>query len=315
MGIITEDHQMPLIVKAGETASIEYSNPGRAVIGQMTADQPDLAVDWLNDDNTLTLKLPPLEAASVNFKDYATEKAFQEANNNSYRSPERLQQAREARTYVFAFEPDGSFRADDVPPGTYELKIKVTKPDPNNRYNGFNGSENELGSLTREVVVPAGDEPFDLGTLTMAMKGDGGGKKLAPVNFAATTLDGQTISLDQFKGKFVVLACWALWSDRSTEELKALQKLQADLNQDPRVVFLGVNLDSDADAVAKTVAARGYQWTQTMVGATNLAKLTATLDVSSLPAICLLDPSGRIIARDLSGERLHIALQRALPKK
>jgi hypothetical protein len=26
------------------------------------------------------------------------------------------------------FETDGSFRADDVPPGTYELRIRVMKP-------------------------------------------------------------------------------------------------------------------------------------------------------------------------------------------
>ena len=101
------------------------------------SDKPEIAVDWLNDEDTLTLKQPSLDAASVNPKDFATDKAFQKAYNDSFQSPERLEQVREARTYLLAFDQDGSFHADDVPPGTYELKIQVTKPDPNNQFNSF----------------------------------------------------------------------------------------------------------------------------------------------------------------------------------
>ena len=43
--------------------------------------------------------------------------------------PARLRQARERRTYVLAFERDGSFCVEDVPPGVYELKIRLTKTD------------------------------------------------------------------------------------------------------------------------------------------------------------------------------------------
>jgi beta-lactamase regulating signal transducer with metallopeptidase domain len=267
--IITEDHPLPLVVKAGETVKIEYSNPGRAVIGHAMPDKPELSVDWLNNDDTLILKQPPLGTISVNPKDYATEKAFQAAYNDSYQSPERLEQAREARTYLLAFDQDGSFRADDIPPGTYELKIQVTKPDPNNRDNPFRQPENELGSITREIVVPPGDTPFDLGTLVVPMKDDG--KRATAVDFAAQTLDGKPVSLAQFKGKYVLLAFWALWSERSTEHLVDFQKLQTELSHDNRVAFLGASLDNDAGAVRKAVEARGYQWTQTWLNSTNLA--------------------------------------------
>lgn len=168
-GPITEDHQMPVTVKAGQTLTVEYSNAGRAVIGLAMFDKPDPWVDWHNDVDTLTLKQPVIPP--VNYEDYASNKAFLEAYNNSYDSPERLKEARDTRTYVLQFEKDGSFRADDVPPGTYELKIQVTRADPNNPFRQQPGDL--LGSLTKEVVVPPGNTPIGLGRLVVPMNDDG----------------------------------------------------------------------------------------------------------------------------------------------
>jgi len=67
--------------------------------------------------------------------------------------------------------------------------------------------------------------------------------------------------------------------------------------------------------VKKAVAARGYQWEEATVGSTNLAGITKSFDVSSLPAIYLIGPDSRIIARDLSGDRLVAAVERSLSKK
>ena len=62
---ITEDHQMPIVLKAGETLKVDYNNSGRQVIGQALPQNPNLAVDWLNDDHTLTLKQPPLPSRRI----------------------------------------------------------------------------------------------------------------------------------------------------------------------------------------------------------------------------------------------------------
>ena len=72
-------------------------------------------------------------------------------------------------SYVLVFNPDGSFRADNVPAGTYTLNISLTEP----------GQENfphkAIGTATREVVVPevegtSTETPFDLGTLELVIK-------------------------------------------------------------------------------------------------------------------------------------------------
>ena len=304
-----QDHQMPLVVKAGETTRVEYAISGRAVLGRALPNSRELAVDWMNDDHTLTLLQPAI--SGVNAEDFATRKAFLEARAHSRYSPEQWRLARAARTYALVFARDGSFRVEDVPPGTYELSLRVTQPAAYDRYNPvFIGFGKELGALTREVVVPPGDTPWDLGTLVVAMKDDL--KRAAPANLRAHTLDGKPLSLASFKGKYVVLVFWEPGSDRSARQLAQLQKLPPELLQDERLVFLGACVDVDADAVRQAVAARAYPWTQTLVYPADVA--AQSFDLSPLPAIYLLDVNGRVIARDLDADDLRPTLDPILGK-
>lgn len=312
---VVEDHLMPIVIRPGEVLKVDYSNAGRAVIGQAVPDNPGLAVDWLNGSQTLTLKQNEPRVPQPAIQNYATTKAFYAAMHAYYDSPERLEQARVARTYSLVFQPDGTFRADDIPPGTYELQITLTKTNQSQQYSPFPNPADELGSLTREVVVPPGNTPFDLGTLAVHLNGNATMKQADPVNLDAQTLDGRRLTLAQFRGKYVVLAFWTAWSDRSADELKELQKLRTNLKGDARVAFLDVSLDGDPGAAVRAVNSRGYQWTQATVESTNLAAVSATFGVSSLPVIDLIDPDGRVIASNLSGERLAAAVQRVLQEK
>ncbi len=310
---IAEDHQMPLNVKPGEGKKLEYSVSGRAVVGQARADRPELTVDWLNDDHTLTLKQPSIP--QLNSEDFASIKGFEEERAKSDKSPERMKLNREARTYVLEFEPDGSFRAEDVPPGTYELRILLNKPGQTEPFRPFSNQKGNLGSLIREVVVPTGGGVYDLGTLVVPVKGDSGVKPSEVMNLDAKTLDGQSISLEQFKGQHLLVAFWASWSERSLAQLPDLQKLQSDLGPDARISFLSVSVDEDAEAVRKAVEMRGYKWKQAWLDTESRAKVTAAFDVNALPAFFLIGPDGRVVGRDLEGERLRFTVQRALAKK
>lgn len=61
-----------------------------------------------------------------------------------------------------------------------------------------------------------------------------------------TIHDGtQTVSLDQYRGKIVVLNFWASWCPPCLEEFPSLEQLQ---QQIPNVVVLAVSFDTDADA-------------------------------------------------------------------
>jgi peroxiredoxin len=163
--------------------------------------------------------------------------------------------------------------------------------------------------------VPGGEGTFDLGNLVVPMTGDAGGKRGEPLQFTAETLDTRPVNLDDFKGKHLLLVFWGSWSQRSLEQLSELKKLQAQFSQNSALALLGVSVDSDIESVKATVETNRYNWTQAWLTPEKRAQVTAAFDVNTLPDIFLLDPAGRIIGRDLEGDRIRISLQRALAAK
>ena len=63
--------------------------------------------------------------------------------------------------------------------------------------------------------------------------------------------DGKTLSLDQYRGKVIVLNFWASWCPPCLEEFPSLMQLQ---QQVPGVLVLAVSFDTDADAYRQYVA-------------------------------------------------------------
>jgi len=127
-------------------------------------------IDWLSDAHTLTLRQSPPKRP--NLEDSAKEKAHAQAYQEFPAVEERWKAAREARTYLLEFLPDGSFQVPDVPPGTYELSIQVNNPGKRRQFPPLSTPKGDLASLTREVVIPPGDSPFDLGTVVVPVKSE-----------------------------------------------------------------------------------------------------------------------------------------------
>jgi peroxiredoxin len=190
----------------------------------------------------------------------------------------------------------------------------VTKPlEGRQPFSGFNRPEDELGSLIREVVIPSGTTPFDVGKLTVPMRA-GNIEKRVPLQFEAQTLDGKPFSTTEFKGRYVLLTFWAAWSQRSLEQMESLQKLSREYRNEPRLTFAGISIDEDTDKARKIAQEHGFTGKQCWLDKVQRAKITEAFDINNLPAIFLLDPEGKIINRDLEGERIRTSLQRALSK-
>jgi peroxiredoxin len=226
---------------------------------------------------------------------------------------ERLNEVREARSYHLEFEEDGSFRAEDVPPGNYELRIKVTKPKPGPDPYLHEGEE--LGSLVQTVTIPKGKGPYDLGQRIVSVKGETGGAVALPLDASLTTLEGQTLQIASLRGKYVVLVFWASWSEPSKQALAALQKIRAGFPAETRVQFIATSVDDDAESMRQNATAVGDGFTWTRLSTTERASVTESFNVATLPAVFLLGPDGRIYARDLNAERLKATLLRLLPQR
>jgi beta-lactamase regulating signal transducer with metallopeptidase domain/uncharacterized GH25 family protein len=303
-GTINPSHQLPVIARPGQTTKVDYGGTGRPVIGRVDAD-----LDWSHDPQMLILKQPQ-SPDRPDFDAFVTTASF-EQHRDKFES-ERKRRELAQRTYQLLFERDGSFRVEDVPAGTYELRLRVTEP-PKSRQDQWR-PRNEIASFSREVIVPEmpsgrSDEPLDLGRLSLKWSGP---KKETPrMAFSARGLDGKEISSDSFQGKPLLVAFWASWSERSTEKLAEIKKLYGAFPE-KSVAFLNVNLADDPDTIKNLARERGYQWPQAFIEGRERAAVIAKLGVETLPGIILLDGQGHIIGRDLEPDRLKSALNRAL---
>ncbi len=105
-----------------------------------------------------------------------------------------------------------------------------------------------------------------------------------------TIKDGaQTVRLDEYRGKTVVLNFWTSWCPPCLEEFPSLEQLQ---QQVPNVVVLAVSFDTDADAYRQYVADNHLH---DMVIALDLSqKSNLAFGTTRPPETYIIDAKGRI---------------------
>ena len=75
-------------------------------------------------------------------------------------------------------------------------------------------------------------------------------------DFTLTTLDGESVSLSDYRGQWVLLNFWATWCSPCVEEMPYLNQLAIERN----LAVLGVNFKEDAAPVAQFVAEQGIDF-------------------------------------------------------
>ncbi|WP_179414399.1 redoxin domain-containing protein [Mucilaginibacter sp. E4BP6] len=127
--------------------------------------------------------------------------------------------------------------------------------------------------------------------------------------FTENDTDGNPVSLSSFRGKYVLIDFWASWCGPCRQEnpnvVKAYNKFKA-----KNFTVLGVSLDkADAkDSWIAAIKADSLTWTQ--VSDLNFwnNKVAILYAVQSIPHNFLIDPNGKIIAKDLRGSDLDAKL-------
>src|SRR6266542_412653 len=313
MGIsTTESHRMVFDLAAGESKQVEYGCGGRTVVGRVEAGGE---VDWKNDPHLISVKIPAAPAAP-NYYAYADPKEFEKARRAHGKSKAVLDYERRRQQFQLVFDRDGNFKVDDVPPGQYELNIRVTKPNKNPRAQRFEVREEGLGSVKREITIPAGPpgEEFDLGVMEMEVKESLAGRS-GPLDFTAEPLDGRLFNLVSLRGRPTVLVFWAKWAPGSATKLEELRATVAKMEAKDRPALVTVNLDSNAEDAREELKSLGNDWIQVRLTGAGLFEVTEQLKVDTLPTVLLLDAQGRVMGRDMNGKRLASIVKKLVANK
>ena len=114
-------------------------------------------------------------------------------------------------------------------------------------------------------------------------------------DFTLDDLQGQSVSLSDFKGQAVFLDFWASWCSPCIEAVPHLEEIKQRA-QDQKVVFLNISLDS-ADEWHQAVEEHGLTGVHVHAPGGWQAAVAQLYQVSGIPSYFLVGPDGRIDGR------------------
>ncbi len=161
--------------------------------------------------------------------------------------------------------------------------------------------------------------------LDPAAKNAGYGKKLAgiiamekigqegtqAVDFTQNDTAGNAVSLSSFKGKYVLVDFWASWCGPCRHENPAVVNAYNTF-KNKNFTILGVSLDQNREKWLQAIEADNLTWTHVSDLKYWSNEAARLYRINGIPANMLIDPSGKIIARNLRGDVLYEKLTQLL---
>jgi len=133
--------------------------------------------------------------------------------------------------------------------------------------------------------------------------------------FTQNDSEGHPVSLKDFRGKYLLIDFWASWCGPCRQEnpnvVKAYNKFK-----DKNFTILGVSLDNGEsngkEKWLKAIADDNLTWSHVSDLKYWNNEVAVLYGVNAIPANYLIDPDGKIIARNLRGDKLTEELEKVL---
>ncbi len=131
-------------------------------------------------------------------------------------------------------------------------------------------------------------------------------------DFSFTSLQGEYVSLDDLRGKVVVLDFWGTWCPPCVESVPSLRSMHKKYSKEPSFVLIGISSDSDEDVWREFTEKNKMVWPQYR---DKDRRIHRAFGIRAFPTYILIDHEGivRYMSTGASWESsadLHSAIQK-----
>lgn len=115
-----------------------------------------------------------------------------------------------------------------------------------------------------------------------------------PVNFTLDDLNGEPVSLSDFRGRWVVINFWASWCSPCVRELPELVRYQ---QHNPEVQVIGINFEETSSDESRTFLRQfDINFPNLKIGKTPVVPFEP---LEGLPTTAIVNPKGEMVERHM----------------
>ena len=124
------------------------------------------------------------------------------------------------------------------------------------------------------------------------------------LDFQATDLKGEALSLEKYRGQVVLLDFWATWCGPCIREIPSVKRTY-EKYKDQNFQIIGISLDRSKEPLEAYIEKEELAWIHYW---DNTGKIANLYNVQGIPSTFLIDGEGIIRKTDLSGHSLETAV-------
>jgi thiol-disulfide isomerase/thioredoxin/protocatechuate 3,4-dioxygenase beta subunit len=284
---LTSGESTPLDLQPGEHREVTLGGDGAAITGKVIAtgrDEAPLDKNWslnylISRDRGVALAA---DFPTLSFDPTQPVEAAWFLDPNHYRW------LATRANYFVKLTPDGDLRITGVPPGKYDLVLRLYE-QPAGCLVETVGEKIVAIEVTESDVAAGGKDLGDIEVVCRA--GPRIGENMGVYTFIDPTGRVQTIA--DMQGRYVLMHVWASWCAPCLETMPDLAAT-VDRLKDTPITFVGLNIDKDPAAAKALTAKHGWTWSQNYLGESS--DIARQLAISSAPTYFLIGPDGLLVA-------------------